>query len=74
VVAAAVDCCTFPLAYNVTAVEEDRCLLEYPFTGTLPSGCVIDCYFNHCWPLTQEPFAALCIDGACRIDPPPFDY
>lgn len=74
VVAAVVDCCTMPLAYNVTAVEEDPCLLEYPFTETPPSGCIIDCYFDHCWPLRQEPFTALCIDDACRIDPPPFDY
>jgi hypothetical protein len=71
VVATIVGCCVFLEAYNVSAVSDERCLVEYPFTETPPDGCFIDCLMSHCWPVPQEPPTAVCVQGVCRLDPFP---
>jgi len=74
VVAVSLACCDFLMSFNVAAFQEDACFAEYPLQGDPGDDCVvIDCLpEQHCWPLPEETPVAKCINGACRLDPPPF--
>lgn len=71
VVAAFVDCCTLLIPYNASAVQNEPCVLEYPFTESPPRDCSIDCFDHHCWPPPKQLPIPVCLDGACRLEPPP---
>lgn len=69
-------CCAIPMPRNITTVQNEPCLVEYPYEDAPPEGCEPGCscdgynHHKHCWPLPSEPLVVSC-RGLCRMEPLP---
>jgi hypothetical protein len=68
------DCGRCAYRDNFTCENDNDCVVAAMVGCCLYLTCgVIDCMpEQHCWPLPEQTPVTLCVNGACRLDPPPF--